>query len=201
MKPTSLEGVGSHAEAILRGWVKPAGTEVSIEFPAVDMANDSGVDLLEGQAVVVLSDGSIARASSVSEERPTGICIDDIEDGDSGPVCFLGPVDLIRVTTAVTAGQYGRTSASAGSLEPMDDPAGAVVYFTSDGTEPEGFVLAPAAGSPADSSTGSSGSGMVPYFIASDETFTVPLYKQALFTMTIDNEGILEVDGFLLEVA
>jgi hypothetical protein len=42
--------------------------------------------------------------------------------------------------------------------------------------------------------------GMVPYFIASDETFTVPEFKQALFSMNIDNEGILEVDGFLIEV-
>lgn len=42
--------------------------------------------------------------------------------------------------------------------------------------------------------------GMVPYFIASTETFTVPLYKQALFAMNIDNEGSLVVDGFLIEV-
>lgn len=42
--------------------------------------------------------------------------------------------------------------------------------------------------------------GMVPYFIASGDTFTVPEFKQALFTMTIDNEGILDVEGFLLEV-
>ena len=42
--------------------------------------------------------------------------------------------------------------------------------------------------------------GMVPYFIALTETFIVPLYKQALFAMNIDNEGILEVNGFLIEV-
>ncbi len=42
--------------------------------------------------------------------------------------------------------------------------------------------------------------GMVPYFIALGETFIVPLYKQALFAMNIDNEGILEIDGFLIEV-
>jgi len=42
--------------------------------------------------------------------------------------------------------------------------------------------------------------GMVPYYIAPSETFIVPLYKQALFAMNIDNEGILEVDGFLIEV-
>jgi hypothetical protein len=48
-----------------------------------------------------------------------------------------------------------------------------------------------------DESTGA----MVPYFIASDETFTVPEFKQALFNMPIDVEGTLVVDGYLLEVA
>jgi hypothetical protein len=41
---------------------------------------------------------------------------------------------------------------------------------------------------------------MVPYFIAVGETFTVPLFKQALWAATIDNEGTLAVDGLLLQV-
>jgi hypothetical protein len=41
---------------------------------------------------------------------------------------------------------------------------------------------------------------IVPYHIGINETFLVPLYKQALFSMNIDNEGIIEVDGFLIEV-
>jgi len=41
---------------------------------------------------------------------------------------------------------------------------------------------------------------MVPYFIASTETFSIPEFKQALFAMNIDNEGMLEIDGFLIEV-
>lgn len=46
-----------------------------------------------------------------------------------------------------------------------------------------------------------SGAGaMVPTFIADGETFTVPANKQALFAMDIDNEGTLEVDGFLIQV-
>ncbi len=44
------------------------------------------------------------------------------------------------------------------------------------------------------------GGGMVPYFIALNDIFTVPEFKQALFQMTIDVEGILEVDGFLIQV-
>jgi len=42
--------------------------------------------------------------------------------------------------------------------------------------------------------------GMVPYSIALGETFTVPVNKQALFSMNIDNSGILEINGFLIEV-
>lgn len=41
---------------------------------------------------------------------------------------------------------------------------------------------------------------MVPYHILPAEIFTVPLYKQALFAMNILNEGMLVVDGFLIEV-
>jgi len=42
--------------------------------------------------------------------------------------------------------------------------------------------------------------GGVPYYIPPDGSYTVPLYIQALFEQTIDNEGILEVDGFLIQV-
>jgi len=41
----------------------------------------------------------------------------------------------------------------------------------------------------------------VPYLIPLGETFTVSLYKQALFTLPIDVQGTLVVDGFLVEVA
>jgi len=47
--------------------------------------------------------------------------------------------------------------------------------------------------------TGPAGLG-VPYFIANGDTFTVPLYIQALFSMTIDNEGTINVLGFLIQV-
>jgi hypothetical protein len=41
---------------------------------------------------------------------------------------------------------------------------------------------------------------MTPYFVAADETFVVPVNKQALFSMPIDSEGILDIEGYLLEV-
>lgn len=65
---------------------------------------------------------------------------------------------------------------------------------SSDGEEP---MVIP--GPPGTNGTGGEES-FVPYYIAPTETFIVPIYKQALFGMNIDNEGILEVDGFLIEV-
>lgn len=41
---------------------------------------------------------------------------------------------------------------------------------------------------------------MVPYYIPAGDTFTVPEFKQALFNEPIDNEGVLDVDGLLIEV-
>lgn len=46
----------------------------------------------------------------------------------------------------------------------------------------------------------SSVGGMLPYYIAPTESFTVPLYYQAPQGMDIDIEGTLTVDGFLIEV-
>lgn len=197
MKPTTLEGVGSHGEAIYRGWTKPAGADEGPQY--FDLQNDSGVDLLEGDPVVVISDGTIAKTTTVADERPTGICLDDIDYGDSGPVQFLGPVDLINVTASVTAGNFGRTSTS-GLVEEIPTAEGAFVYFTSSGIEPEGFVLAPSAANPAGGGGGSSSGGMVPYYIPVDETFTVPLYKQGLWAEPIEVDGALVVNGILMGV-
>jgi hypothetical protein len=42
--------------------------------------------------------------------------------------------------------------------------------------------------------------GFVPTYIGPSETFTIPANKQALYASTIDNEGILDVVGSLIEV-
>lgn len=41
---------------------------------------------------------------------------------------------------------------------------------------------------------------LVPYLISVGETYTVPINKQALFEMIIDDQGILVVDGYLIMV-
>jgi hypothetical protein len=42
--------------------------------------------------------------------------------------------------------------------------------------------------------------GMMPYHILSNETFTIPIRRQGLSAMAIDVEGLLVVDGMLIEV-
>lgn len=46
----------------------------------------------------------------------------------------------------------------------------------------------------------SSDEGFVPYYIPTLTTFTVPLYKQALFSIPIINDGTIIVDGYLVGV-
>jgi hypothetical protein len=48
---------------------------------------------------------------------------------------------------------------------------------------------------------GSAADSTVPYFIPAATSFIVNENKQALFGMTIDVEGTLEVNGILLEVS
>lgn len=44
--------------------------------------------------------------------------------------------------------------------------------------------------------------GFVPTYIGPTETFTVPANRQALYAMTIDNEGLIDLgdNSFLIEV-
>lgn len=210
MKPTTVSFPDVNALAILNGWVSEGGLDSAIEFPSLDMQNDSGQAIREGDVVVVLDDGTIAWSTTPADPRPTGVALDDIDDGDSGPVQFLGPVDFIRVTASVTAGNWGRTSTTAGEADEVISPTGGFVYFTSSGTEPEGFLMGPGGSGGGGGGSGGGGSfgganglsvdGMVPYAIPSGEEFVVPLYKQGLFNMTIDVVGTLTVDGYLIEV-
>lgn len=50
------------------------------------------------------------------------------------------------------------------------------------------------------SSNSSSSDGSVPYFVAVDETYEVPIYRQALFARTIDVEGYVDLEGDLVMV-
>ncbi len=61
------------------------------------------------------------------------------------------------------------------------------------GPGPQGAQGAPGGG------TGGGASG-VPLFIASGTTYTVPANQQVLFSMPLDCEGILDIEGFFVQV-
>lgn len=46
----------------------------------------------------------------------------------------------------------------------------------------------------------SSSSGFVPYFVAADDTWTLPEFYQVTYATPIDNEGTLDIEGILVEV-
>ncbi len=53
---------------------------------------------------------------------------------------------------------------------------------------------------PVPASSSSGGSSLMPWHILAGTTFTIPVNDQGLSAMTIVNDGILVVDGFLIEV-
>lgn len=141
MKPTTVDFPDANAIATLYGWVDEGGMDAAIEYPALDMVNDSG-DLVEGDVVVVLDDGTIAKTTTAQDTRPVGVCLDDIDDGDTGPVQFLGPVDKINVVSSVTAGEYAETTTTGGSAAgSATRRAGSFALFTTSGTAPEAFLF------------------------------------------------------------
>ncbi len=163
--------------------------------PPIEYENASGSDLVEGTVVVLQADGTVTTTTTVQDTRPVGVLIDDIDAGEDGPVQWAGPVDLILVTASVTAGDYAETSGTAGYAQDGGSAlrSGSFVMFTTSGTSPEGFLFGYGGNVGA-------GAGMVPYYIAVGETFTVPLYKQALFSEAIEVDGNLLVIGMLLGV-
>jgi hypothetical protein len=185
--------------AITRGWTD-AGVAGRGADPEtwIERDNDSGVAIPEGAVVALQDDGTVALAAVGGDANLLGVALDEIEDGDSGPIAFFGPVDQINTTGAVAAGEYaivGATGEASGVGAPSD---GAFALFTEAGVNPPGFLFGGAGAAAAAAAAGS----MVPYYLGPGETFTVPVNKQALFadTIEVDAGAVMEIEGELLEV-
>lgn len=135
---TSAVDKGRRSVDIMRGTVDAAAAR---SFSWVEeLANDTGSDILEGSVVVVLSDGTVALADTENDPRPTGVVVDQIDDGNTGQVVFGGPVDMVLTTGSVTAGTYGQTSTTPGEAQTAGSPAKAFCEFTDTGTNPPAFL-------------------------------------------------------------
>lgn len=185
----------THNNAVIDGWVDSV---LSDEDPSVivnpDIENVAGIDLVEGDVVIVNSAGQITTTTVTGFTGTVGVVVDDIDAGEFGPVQFAGPVDLVNVTASVTAGHYGQTSGTAGQAVDTGSTspaAGSFVMFTSSGTTPSGFLGGGA------SSGANAGGDMMPYYIPLGSTFTVPLYRQGLYSHSITVDGALVIDGVL----
>lgn len=150
MKETDLTRV--HSAAAKRGW--SPGASAGIEDPAQDppwreYLNNTGGGLVEGDVVVIdTTAGQIVTTTTAQDTRPIGVVLDTIDAADVGPVAFQGPVDLVNVVAAVSAGNYGETSATAKKAQDSSTRRqGSFCYFTSSGTSPSAFLFggAPAA--------------------------------------------------------
>jgi len=124
---------------------------------------------------------------------PTVTGIDDIPIGSPGTE---SDGDTLVYDSGTNTWVFAPSASSA--LEVLDEgvsltSAATSIDFVGDG------VVATAVGD-AVTVTVSSTDGLVPYYIAPGDTFTVPLYKQALFKTTIEVDGFLVVLGQLLGV-
>lgn len=101
---------------------------------------------------------------------------------------FLHDTAQVRGLASVSAtGSLAAGLVALQLVNDADNPAPASYYGT-DAAGAKGFHALP------------SGGGSVPYFVPAGQTFSVAEFQQALFSMPIEVEGSLEVDGYLIEV-
>lgn len=142
MKPDlTFRAVGESSDDIPAGRNSPAQADFEGP-PVIELENDTGAALAEGDVVVVKSNGKLGTTTTAQDTRPVGVCLDDIDAAETGPVQFFGPVDLVNVTAAVTAGRYAETSTTARkATESTTRRQGSFAFFTSAGTAPSAFLF------------------------------------------------------------
>jgi len=84
---------------------------VDIQAVLTDYTNNSGVDLVAGDVVVVDSsaDLSVTTTTTAQDTRPVGIVLGHIGAGGVGPVQTGGVIQSINVNASVTRGQFAET--------------------------------------------------------------------------------------------
>lgn len=128
----------------------------------------------EGQIIWILGDGATTVANNANIVR------------QADPVLTL---NAVYVFVRINEVWYEIVCCGSGPAGPQGDPGPPGADGADGATGPQG-------------PPGADGSGAVPTYIGPAETFTIPDNKQALFAMTIVNDGIIDIgtNSFLVAV-
>lgn len=144
-----------------------------------------------------LTDGEQGPKGETGEQGPPGPKGDAGPKGDKGD---LGPMP--KHQWKGTQVRFEKPDGKWGPWVELEGAPGAIVVGGGGGAAvpgpqgPAGAMGATGAAGPA----GPAGPVGVPYFIPDGDTFVVPENQQCLSAMDITIDGILQVDGFLVEV-
>lgn len=172
-----------------KGWFPVSGT---ITVNGGELTKTVGVDGVTTFGLADVTDsgaGTLLATTFDAKGRKTG----------SRPATITGTAQQIDVANGNAAAGQPTLSLAAEVLASLDLADSAVQEVVAgagidvDNTDPRRPVI---------SATGGSG-GFVPYFIPDGQTFVVPAYQQALFTLPIEfgTGSSIELDGVLVEVS
>jgi hypothetical protein len=199
MKPTTVpaNSIGSHGEAEYLGWVAPGATDTVGPIP-IEMDNDTGGNIPEASVVYVIGDEDGIDLATTGGAQVLGVTVADIDDAESGMVQFFGPVDSVKVTASVTAGEYAIPSATPGLADSSATwTEDAFAIFTTDGTDPEAFLFGGVTGA------GTGGGGSTPEDVVDHgnmgATETLDMADGTWHRGTLDANCAITVTGFTVD--
>ncbi len=112
---------------------------IDVQAVLTEYLNNSGVDLIYGDVVVVDSSADLAVTTTTmaQDTRPVGIVLASIGAGGTGPVQTGGVVQFVNVTASVTRGEFAETSGTAkAAQQSATRHSGSFGIFLEAGTSP-----------------------------------------------------------------
>lgn len=147
--------VGPSQKALITGAIVTGDEDtafITISGTGQQATNGSGATVSYGDVVVLQADGSITTTTTAQDTRPVGVVQIGAADGATAAVVFSGFVNQVNCTAAVTAGNYGETSTTAGkATENTTLRTGSFCQFLGSSASPAAYLF----GSPKTSSAGS----------------------------------------------
>lgn len=200
MKTSNIQT--THAPAIIKGWVRGisassiadvAGLEWVVMTPTQLAANTNDWAPVDATDTTIdLDAASIIRASTSASWNLTGLTAPNPADEVLKVLENVGAFPLVlKHNVTSTAANRFLCPGDVDLTLPLDGAA----YLLYDTVSARWRVT-----SGGGSGSGNIGGDIVPYYIPINQTYTVPLYKQALFNHAITVDGALVVNGILVGV-